>query len=180
MPQMVGWLVVFYVPLTARSFRDGTPIYCPLRRTWSSVFTPSSQGIEFRAVAWQSITLLLRHAGSLPQIGWHAVKSINQSIMTRTCTYGWFCVFAVIHDQTCTYGWFCVFAVITGGHREYWEHADRGQPDARGEVCGGVPQAAQCATQVRAQCYKQLNVPHRCVLNVINSSMCHTGACSTL
>ena len=29
----VGWLVVFYVPSTARSFRDGTPIYCPLRRT---------------------------------------------------------------------------------------------------------------------------------------------------
>ena len=24
------WLVVFNVPLTARSFRDGTPIYCPL------------------------------------------------------------------------------------------------------------------------------------------------------
>ena len=30
---LVGWLVVFNVPLTARSFRDGTPIYCPLRRT---------------------------------------------------------------------------------------------------------------------------------------------------
>ena len=29
----VGWLVVFYVPSTARSFRDGAPIYCPLRRT---------------------------------------------------------------------------------------------------------------------------------------------------
>ena len=26
-------LFVFYVPSTARSFRDGTPIYCPLRRT---------------------------------------------------------------------------------------------------------------------------------------------------
>ena len=25
-------LVAFYVPSTARSFRDGTPIYCPLRR----------------------------------------------------------------------------------------------------------------------------------------------------
>ena len=25
-------LFVFYVPSTARSFRDGTPIYCPLRR----------------------------------------------------------------------------------------------------------------------------------------------------
>ena len=28
-----GWLVVFYVPSTAMSFQDGTPIYCPLRRT---------------------------------------------------------------------------------------------------------------------------------------------------
>ena len=26
---LVDWLVVFYVPSTARSFRDGTPIYCP-------------------------------------------------------------------------------------------------------------------------------------------------------
>ena len=30
---LVGWLVVFNVPSTVRSFRDGTPIYCPLRRT---------------------------------------------------------------------------------------------------------------------------------------------------
>ena len=30
---MFGWLVVSNVPSTARSFRDGTPIYCPLRRT---------------------------------------------------------------------------------------------------------------------------------------------------
>ena len=37
---MVGWLVVLNVPLTVRSFRDGTPIDCPLRRTSSSVFTP--------------------------------------------------------------------------------------------------------------------------------------------
>ena len=41
---MVGWLVVFYVPSTARSFRDGVPIYCPLRRTWSSVSTPYPPG----------------------------------------------------------------------------------------------------------------------------------------
>ena len=34
---LVGWLVVFNVPSTARSFRDGTPIYCPLRMTWSSI-----------------------------------------------------------------------------------------------------------------------------------------------
>ena len=58
------WLVVFYVPSTARSFRDGTPIYCLLRRTWSSVFTPFPPRIEPRAVASQSITQPLRHASS--------------------------------------------------------------------------------------------------------------------
>ena len=30
---LVSWLVVLYVSSTARSFRDGTPVYCPLRRT---------------------------------------------------------------------------------------------------------------------------------------------------
>ena len=29
----LGWLVVFNVPSTARSFRDGAPIYCPLQWT---------------------------------------------------------------------------------------------------------------------------------------------------
>ena len=58
------WLVVFYVPSTARSFRDGTTIYCPLRSTWSSVNTPFPPEIEPRTVAWQSITLPLRHASS--------------------------------------------------------------------------------------------------------------------
>ena len=57
------WLVVFIVPSTARSFRDGTPIYCPFRRTWSSINTPFRPGFEPRAVAWQSITLPLRYAG---------------------------------------------------------------------------------------------------------------------
>ena len=51
---------MFNVPSTARSFRDGTPIYCPLRRTWSSINTPFRPGIEPRAVAWESITLPLR------------------------------------------------------------------------------------------------------------------------
>ena len=36
---MVGWLVVFNVPSTLRSFRDGAPIYCPLRRTCSAAVT---------------------------------------------------------------------------------------------------------------------------------------------
>ena len=55
---------MFNVPLTTRSFRDGTPIYCPLRRTWSSINTPFRPGIEPRVVAWQSITLPLSHASS--------------------------------------------------------------------------------------------------------------------
>ena len=60
----VGWLVVFNVPSTVRSFRDGTPIYCPLRRTWSSINTPFRPSIEPRAVAWQSTTLPLCYASS--------------------------------------------------------------------------------------------------------------------
>ena len=60
------WLVgCVYVPLTARSFRDDTPIFCPLRRTRSSVCTLFSPGIKPRAVAWQSIALPLRHTSSL-------------------------------------------------------------------------------------------------------------------
>ena len=57
-------LFVFYVPLTTRSFRDAPPftLYCPLRRTCSSVNTLFSSGIEPRVIAWQSITLPLRHA----------------------------------------------------------------------------------------------------------------------
>ena len=35
-PLTFGFWFVFYVPSTAMSFRDGTPIYCPLRRRWSS------------------------------------------------------------------------------------------------------------------------------------------------
>ena len=60
-----GCLVVFYVPSTVRWFRDGTSIYCPLPRTWSSIFTLFLPGIEPRAVAWQSISLPLPHANSL-------------------------------------------------------------------------------------------------------------------
>ena len=68
-------LVVFNVPSTARSFRDGTPIYCPLRRTWSSINTPFRPGIEPRVVAWQSITLPLRHASSTGFI--RALSNVN-------------------------------------------------------------------------------------------------------
>ena len=61
---LVNWLVVFNVPSKTRSFRDGTTIYCPLRRTCNSVFTPSLPGIKPPVVAWQSITQSLRHASS--------------------------------------------------------------------------------------------------------------------
>ena len=53
---LVSWLVVFNVPSIARSFRDGTHIYCPLRRTGSSVLTPYPPRIEPRVVAWNSHT----------------------------------------------------------------------------------------------------------------------------
>ena len=45
-------LFVFYVPSTARSFREGTPIYCPLRRMWISVNTPFPSGIEPQAIVY--------------------------------------------------------------------------------------------------------------------------------
>ena len=54
---LIDWLVLFNVPSTARSFRDSTPIYCPLQRTINKPFRP---GIEPQTVAWQSITLPLR------------------------------------------------------------------------------------------------------------------------
>ena len=67
-------LFVFYIPSIARSFGDGIPIYCPLRRTWSSVNTPFPLGIEPGVIAWQSITLPLRHASSTQCITiWHYV-----------------------------------------------------------------------------------------------------------
>ena len=59
----VGWLC-FTSHRQRGHFKDGTPIYSPLWRTWSSVFTPFPPGIEPRAVAWQSITLPLRHTSS--------------------------------------------------------------------------------------------------------------------
>ena len=71
------WLVVFNVPSTAWSFRDGTPIYSPLRRTWSSINTPFRPGIEPRAVAWQPISLPLRYASSIKVL---CKRLVNQSI----------------------------------------------------------------------------------------------------
>ena len=56
---LVGWLVVFNVPSTARSFRDGTPIYCPLRRTWSSINTLGNW-TRGRRMAVHYVTAVLR------------------------------------------------------------------------------------------------------------------------
>ena len=50
-----GWLVGWLCLSTARSFRDGTPIYSPLRRMWSSINTSFRPGIEPRAVAWHHL-----------------------------------------------------------------------------------------------------------------------------
>ena len=63
-------LETFYVCLCFTSLHQrghletAPPIYCPLQRTCSSVNTPFPPGNEPRVVAWQSITLLLRHASS--------------------------------------------------------------------------------------------------------------------
>ena len=75
---MVVWLVVFYVSSTARSFRDGTPIYCPLWRTWSSVFTPTPPGIKRLAVVWQSITQTTAPRQLLLYGYWRLVASIRE------------------------------------------------------------------------------------------------------
>ena len=61
---LVGWLC-FTSYWQRGHLETAPPIYCPLRRTWSSVNTPYPPGIEPRAVAWLSITLPLRHASSL-------------------------------------------------------------------------------------------------------------------
>ena len=58
---LLGWLVVFNVPSTARSFRDGTPFTVPCKGLEARKI---HLGIEPRAVAWQSITLPLRNASS--------------------------------------------------------------------------------------------------------------------
>ena len=80
MNDVLVWLVVINVPSTARSFRDGTPIYCPLRRTCSSINTPFRPGIEPRAVALQSITLpALRYASSTYN-EWGSLKAMTQCI----------------------------------------------------------------------------------------------------
>ena len=76
---LVGWLVVFYVPSTARSFSDGTPTYCPLRRTWSSVFTPFPR----RTNPGPSLGSPLHYHCATPA-SWKAeAMNINQNAVSR-------------------------------------------------------------------------------------------------
>ena len=84
---------MFNIPSTARSFRDGTPIYCPLRRTWSSINTPFRPGIEPRAVAWQSITLPLRYASSTTYLG---LNPLALPVLTHSSFWLWL---VIISDE---------------------------------------------------------------------------------
>ena len=78
----VGWLVVFNVPSTARSFRDGTPIYCPLRRTWSSVFTPIPTGnwTPGPCVAVHNTTTVPRQLHWSVKVMWLSLKPQSRHI----------------------------------------------------------------------------------------------------
>ena len=88
----VGWLCL--TSHRQRGHLDGAHIYSPLRRTWSSVFTPTSPGIEPRVVAWQSITQPLRHASSTNNISdINNDKTLNTSKSASRCCRGalkWF------------------------------------------------------------------------------------------
>ena len=64
--------IVSYVPSTSRSFRDCTPIYCPLGRAWSLMNKPFPLGIEPRVIAWQYITLPLCQVSST-----HTLKAVE-------------------------------------------------------------------------------------------------------
>ena len=68
----VGWLV-------------GIPINCPLRRMWISFLTLIPSGIEPRAVAWQSITLPLRHASSTKHCKMHLTKQLIHTWLSQAC-----------------------------------------------------------------------------------------------
>ena len=64
--------IVSYVPSTSRSFRDCTPIYCPLGRQWSLVNKLFPLGIEPRVIAWQYIMLPLCQVSST-----HTLKAVE-------------------------------------------------------------------------------------------------------
>ena len=80
---------MFYVSSTARSFRDGTPIYCPMWRTCSSVNKPFPPGIEPQVIRWQSITLALRHASSHSLSLWFGIGWIGSNYVPfyRLCSH---------------------------------------------------------------------------------------------
>ena len=73
---LVGWLVVFNVPSTARSFRDGTPIYCPLRRTWSHVALDRNPGPGYNTLLLRMISDLL---STCPHRQFHTLTGLLDS-----------------------------------------------------------------------------------------------------
>ena len=85
MPGQFGWLVVFNIPSTARSFTNGTPFYCRLR-----FFTLFPLGIEPRlplAIAWQSITQPLHHTTG--QLSWRLIYLVvmNHALRLNLCEH---------------------------------------------------------------------------------------------
>ena len=87
------WLVVFSVPSSARSFREGIPIYCPLRRTLSSVFTLFPQGIKpgpsqsttqsLRHTSFHSSFQYTKYINNIMSISGHVENHINNCRPTR-------------------------------------------------------------------------------------------------
>ena len=99
----IGWLVgcVFYVPLTARSFRDGTPIYCPLQRRRSLVNTTGNQTPGRRMPVHYSTAAprkLLYWILSTVYYTCHYMKYLGCISMVQICTY----IITTIYDLCVT------------------------------------------------------------------------------
>ena len=62
-----GWLQLVGCVFTSHRQQGHSETAPPCEGRKSSVFTPFPQGIEPRAIAWQSITLPLHHASSIAQ-----------------------------------------------------------------------------------------------------------------
>ena len=81
-----GWCMIQNGWLWGHLDRDCAPIYCPLQRKWSSVFTPFPPRIEPQAVTWQSITQTLHHASFI----WYKMYCVHillGSLCTRHLSY---------------------------------------------------------------------------------------------
>ena len=74
----VGWVIVFYVPSTARSFRDCTPHLLYLAKNMKLGFYTVLTENRTRAIAWQSITLPMCHTSSTDfKVGGQHCKIVN-------------------------------------------------------------------------------------------------------